>query len=257
MSEADSVSIVVPCYNESRRLRTSEFQSFLQSSAIQFIFVDDGSHDNTSEVLEQIRSGSECRVTVLNKKKNDGKAEAVRSGIQCALAQKTQYVGFWDADLATPLDAIPEFLAVLRNSPHLDMVFGSRVKLLGRNVERRATRHYLGRTFATVASAILMLPIYDTQCGAKLFRVRDNTWRLFAEPFSSRWVFDVELIARYIQEMGSPEQAARRIYEYPLQSWTDVCGSKIGPGDFLLAIRDLARIYWNRGKAAAGPRTGA
>jgi len=125
-------------------------------------------------------------------------------------------VGFWDADLEARLDAIPEFLAVLRGNSDLHMVFGSRVKLLGRDIQRRPLRYYLGRAFATAAFLVLILAIHDTQCSANLFRVRQNTPSLFAEPFSRRRVFDVELIPRYIFETGSPEQAAQHIYEYPL-----------------------------------------
>jgi dolichyl-phosphate beta-glucosyltransferase len=239
-----NVMIVVPCYNEELRLPADEFLRFLGESQINFVFVDDGSRDKTLDRLESLRKGREDRVFVLRSPANQGKAEAVRLGLNFALDQNAAYVGYWDADLATPLDAIPQFMAVLAARPDLDMVFGSRVKLLGRHVHRKTSRHYLGRVFATVVSVMLRLPIYDTQCGAKIFHVRPGTRDLAAERFRTRWVFDVELLARYIRQQGSPNLAAQRIYEYPLDSWEDVGGSKVKPFDFFIALRDVIRIYW-------------
>jgi glycosyltransferase involved in cell wall biosynthesis len=241
--------IVVPCYNEELRLPVDRFLRFLSESQVRFVFVDDGSRDKTLDRLESLRKGYEDRVFVLRSPANLGKAEAVRMGLNFALGtfgpgQDAEYVGYWDADLATPLDAIPQFMAVFAARPDLDMVFGSRVKLLGRHVHRRSSRHYLGRVFATVVSVMLRLPIYDTQCGAKIFRVRPGTQDLIAEPFKTRWVFDVELLARYMRQQGSPQLAAQRIYEYPLDTWEDVGGSKVKPLDFFVALRDVTRIYW-------------
>jgi dolichyl-phosphate beta-glucosyltransferase len=249
MTLADGVNeprvvIVVPCYNEASRLPVAQFHDFLNASPINFVFVNDGSKDNTMDVLNRLRAGHEHRVVVLDPGVNKGKAEAVRSGVLVALRQGAGYVGYWDADLATPLDAIPNFVAVLDDRPDIDMVFGARVKLLGRKVERRAIRHYLGRVFATVVSVVLRIPVYDTQCGAKLFRAGPATHGLFDQPFESRWVFDVELIARFIRQIGSSNAAAQRIYEYPLQVWEDVAGSKLRPFDFLIAFKDVAGIYW-------------
>jgi len=221
-----------------------QFRQFLREPSVHFAFVDDGSTDNTIARIESIRASNEDHVSVHRSPLNQGKAEAVRLGMNFALEQGAEYVGYWDADLATPLDAIPQFMAVFAERPDLDMVFGSRVKLLGLHVERRAGRHYLGRVFATVVSTILRLPIYDTQCGAKISRVGSKTRGLTTERFQTRWVFDVEILARYIREVGSPEAAALRIYEYPLHCWEDVGGSKVRPTDFLLAFRDVIRIYW-------------
>lgn len=237
------VVIVVPCYNEALRLPVADFRQFLAQSQVRFVFVDDGSSDNTLERLQELRRGREDQVTVLQSPRNQGKAAAVRQGVNFALEQGAGYVGYWDADLATPLDAIPQFMSVFAGRPDLDMVFGSRVKLLGRHVQRRASRHYLGRVFATVVSTMLRLPIYDTQCGAKIFRVSPGTRDLWTEPFRTKWIFDVELLARYIRRVGSPDAAGKRIYEFPLDSWQDIGGSKVKALDFLIAFRDVIRIY--------------
>jgi glycosyltransferase involved in cell wall biosynthesis len=154
-----------------------------------------------------------------------------------------QIVGFWDADLATPLAAVAKLLSILDGRPDIDMVFGSRVKLLGRTVDRKPIRHYLGRIFATVVSVALGIAIYDTQCGAKLFRAQPDLRQILAEPFLSKWVFDIEILARYIALYGNdPARVERMIYEFPLQKWTDVEGSKVRPKDFLVALSDVIRI---------------
>jgi dolichyl-phosphate beta-glucosyltransferase len=242
--EQPRVMIVVPCYNEELRLPVDQFLRFLDQSQVRFVFVDDGSRDKTLDRLKSLRDGHEDSVFVLGSPANQGKAEAVRMGINFSLDRDADYVGYWDADLATPLDAIPQFMEVFASRPGLDMVFGSRVKLLGRHVHRRTSRHYLGRVFATVVSVMLRLPVYDTQCGAKILRVRPDTRQLTADPFRTRWVFDVELLARYIRRLGSSKLAAERIYEYPLDIWEDVGGSKVKPLDFFVALRDVIRIYW-------------
>src|SRR5439155_4840561 len=110
-------------------------------------------------------------------------------------ANGADYVGYWDADLATPLQAIPEFLEVFAERPGLELVCGARVRLLGRDIRRTRRRHYLGRAFATVASWLLQLSVYDTQCGAKLFRASPRITAVFNQPFHTRWLFDVEILA--------------------------------------------------------------
>lgn len=239
------VSLIVPCHNEARRLDTASFRGFLATdTSTRILFVDDGSQDGTYRVLEQVCQGYELRSAILRCEQNRGKAEAVRRGINHALQNwRTEMVGYWDADLATPLDSVGRFRELLEERSELEMVFGSRVKLLGRHVQRRAVRHYLGRVFATAVSLMLQLPIYDTQCGAKLFRVSPELRRLFDEPFLSRWVFDVEILARYLQLYGGDTKRLEKcIYEYPLETWVDVAGSKVRATDFLVALVDLTRI---------------
>jgi putative flippase GtrA len=178
-------------------------------------------------------------VQVIDQNPNAGKAEAVRRGMLAAMASGADLAGYWDADLATPLEAIPEFVDVFDKHPETELVLGARVALLGREIERNPLRHYLGRIFATGASLVLDLPVYDTQCGAKLMRCNEDTHKLFEEPFGSRWIFDVEMLARYLQERDAPHQ----IRELPLEQWTDVAGSKVKPIDFLRALGELIRVH--------------
>jgi hypothetical protein len=117
-------------------------------------------------------------------------------------------------------------------------VLGSRVGLLGTDIRRRMARHYLGRVFATFASMALNLRIYDTQCGAKLFRDGPALRNALAEPFTSRWAFDVELLGRLVIGLGG----ADGIVEVPLHEWRDVAGSKLGVGGMARAAVDLAQV---------------
>jgi dolichyl-phosphate beta-glucosyltransferase len=240
--------IVVPCFNEAQRLRLSEFRDYLSHRRnVSFLFVNDGSRDQTSAVLRKFQAETGPQVDLLDYSENRGKAEAVRRGMLHALSRDIQFVGFWDADLATPLSAIDEFVSLLEDRPQLQMVFGARVKLLGREIDRRVTRHYLGRVFATCASLVLKLPVYDTQCGAKIFRVTNLLPKLLEEAFRSRWIFDVEIVARFVRATGNRAVATESIYEYPLRKWVDVAGSKVRPKDFVRAFLELMAIWLKYG----------
>jgi dolichyl-phosphate beta-glucosyltransferase len=239
--------IIIPCYNEATRLQVSTFKAFACTRpAIRFLFVNDGSTDRTGWVLEGLHQDDPQHFAICHLAQNRGKAEAVRQGLLRAFEASPAYVGYWDADLATPLDTIMDFCALLNVRPDLEMVFGARVQMLGRVIERRALRHYLGRVFATAASLSLGLRVYDTQCGAKLFRASPAMQALFQEPFTTRWLVDIEILARLIQARRGTNlpQAEDIIYEFPLPEWRDVAGSKVKAGDFAKGLCGLARLYW-------------
>lgn len=244
-AEPPDVVVVVPCYDEAARLDRAAFLGFqLPARSLRFCFVNDGSRDETLALLQGLCRERPDLGFVLDLAQNRGKAEAVRLGLLAALELAPKAVGFWDADLATPLTELPRFCDVLDGSPEVDLVLGSRVRLLGRRIERSALRHYLGRVFATGASLTLGLPVYDTQCGAKLLRAVPLVRELLAEPFLTRWVFDVELLARLARRVrGSGVPVERRVYELPLLRWTDVPGSKVRPWDFLRSGLELVRIF--------------
>jgi glycosyltransferase involved in cell wall biosynthesis len=233
------------------------FDAFHNGSArVTLLFVDDGSTDDTPQVIERLRQLRPHQVCTLRMSSNVGKAEAVRRGIQIALRRQPAFVGYWDADLATPLDVITRFRNVLLQKPKLDLIMGSRVALLGRQIKRSGLRHFLGRAFATAASVVLRLPVYDTQCGAKLFRATPEVAEVFSLPFGARWIFDVEILARMIAGANGGSKlipAHERIYEYPLERWQDIGGSRLKSLDFAIAVRDLASIYWRIMRRRAQP----
>jgi dolichyl-phosphate beta-glucosyltransferase len=235
-------AVTIPCYNEADRLKCDAFVDFVREHReVMFIFVDDGSTDETLQLLKSMSLSEASNIRFITFKTNCGKGEAVRQGTLTAIAYGAKYVGYWDADLATPLKAILEFLAELKKNSHLLLVMGARVQLLGRRILRNRYRHYLGRVFATVTSVVLGMPVYDTQCGAKLFVVTESVALAFRDPFISRWVFDVEILARLLCTGKVNPQAA--VCEYPLLEWHDVKGSKVKPKDFLIALWDLGRIH--------------
>ena len=292
-------TLVVPCYNEETRLKVPDYVSWLThdptSRDVTLLFVDDGSRDGTVAVLQQIVDAAPAgRASVLKLGVNGGKAEAVRRGMLEAMANASPaIVGFWDCDLATPLQAVPQLAAILALRPEKQMVFGARVALLGRQIKRSPVRHYLGRVFATLASLSLDLPIYDTQCGAKLFRASPMLRTVLSAPFLTRWVFDCEMIARFQAispaadaldyEQGHASSGARArggggggggsggggggggsggggggrstttiaetIFEFPLEEWVDVAGSKVKPTDILrmaYGLLCIRRVYFHR-----------
>jgi hypothetical protein len=174
---------------------------------------------------------------------NVGKGEAVRRGVLRAMEGGADVVGFWDADLSAPLVEVDALKDALARNAALQAVFGSRVKMVGRTIERTAARHYAGRLFATVADACLDLPFYDTQCGAKLFRAGPCARAVFATPFLSRWVFDLEIGLR-IRRWGKPEGAGldALVREVPLEIWRHHGDTRLSLWDGPRALLDIARI---------------
>ncbi len=241
---ADTI-VVIPCHDEARRLRPDLLDSFVQRArGVRLVCVDDGSTDDTRVRLAALAAGRP-EIGVIGLPANVGKAEAVRAGIVAALREAPEFVGYWDADLSTPLSQIEVFRAILRTREDFDAVIGSRIRRLGADVRRNARRHYLGRVFATCASFVLGLPVYDTQCGAKLFRVTERLRHAFSTPFVASWAFDVELIARLRATDGADleHQRPAAIVEYPLDEWRDVPGSKLKLAGMAGALVDLWRIW--------------
>lgn len=225
--------VVVPCYNEERRLATEVFLAFVRRHETKLLFVDDGSRDGTAAVLRGMAEQGGGRIEALRLPANCGKGRAVQAGLRHAMSRGADVVGYLDADLSTPPDELERLIAV-RARTNVDVVLGSRVGLVGHDVKRSVTRHYLGRVFATAASLVLRLQIYDTQCGAKVFRVSPALEQALKTPLRTRWAFDLELLVRL-----RDADPCIRLLEVPLRSWHDVGGSNLTVWHMLLAVRDL------------------
>lgn len=237
--------MVIPCYNEAARLPFTAIREALESNAdLELVFVDDGSTDRTGELLRDFARSSE-RVRAVAMPRNSGKAEAVRYGLleHAFKIEGIEAVGFWDADMATPLSLAAEMMARMSRDPECWLVFGSRIKMLGTQIDRNLKRHLIGRAFATLTSVAVDLGVYDTQCGAKIFRASPQIRGLFETPFISPWLFDVELLARLAQQLGwEATQMRRHAIELPVPEWRDVEGSKVKLSHFPRLIADLSRI---------------
>jgi len=237
-----SVLLTIPCFNEERRLDDGQVARLLSDPRVEVLFIDDGSRDGTRARLLALAAQHAGRVTVHGLDANAGKAEAVRTGMNLALGRGASVVGYLDADFATPPEEVSHLLDALEASG-AKAVLGSRVVRLGAELERNLARRFLGRAFATTASSILGLPIYDSQCGAKLFRDTKALRVALAHPFSSRWAFDVELLGRLTTGTAqAPPLAAEDLLEVPLRRWHEVGGSKLGAQGMARAGMELLAL---------------
>ncbi|MCB1029636.1 MAG: glycosyltransferase, partial [Microthrixaceae bacterium] len=231
------VAIVVPCFNEAARMHPVRYRMVANDPRVSLIFVDDASTDRTAVLLDEFVSTHE-RASMISLESNGGKGEAVRAGLVRAIGGGVSWVGYLDADLSTPPEEMLRLVDVATTSEHLEVVMGARVAMLGRHITRSPLRHYPGRVFATGASLVLNKAVYDTQCGAKLFRVGEALRSATSTPFRSRWAFDVELLGR-LDRSGVPPSG---FWEEPLLAWADVAPSRRSVWASVRAACDLPGI---------------
>ena len=235
---------IIPFYNEELRFSSSFEKLFQQYSDVDFLLVDDGSSDNTNTILMSL-SNSHHNCTVLSLHKNVGKAEAIRNGVLKTATEKYNFIGYLDADLATPIHELIKLYDFISTSKSVVFIMGSRIKLIGNKVERSLLRHYLGRVFATIVSHfILKTPIYDTQCGAKIIDAK-LCKSLFEKPFQTKWLFDVELLLR-LKKNGTDLQNC--VAEIPLYEWKEIGNSKIKISDLIKIPFQLGKLYFDSTK---------
>jgi dolichyl-phosphate beta-glucosyltransferase len=234
-TQAPSLSMVIPAYNEARRLPAflQRTVTYLEQRRLSYeiLVVDDGSQDHTAQAVERLAQRSPA-VRLIQLTSNRGKGTAVRRGMQAARGTMQLFA---DADGATPIDELSHLESAL--AAGADLAIGSRA-LASHNphylVRARWHRSIMGSIFNAVVQRLGLRHISDTQCGFKLFR-RSVAQDLFSVTCVDGYAFDLELL--YIAR-----QRGYRIAEVPV-NWTDQAGSKVRPWrDGFLMLRELMAI---------------
>jgi CheY-like chemotaxis protein/glycosyltransferase involved in cell wall biosynthesis len=237
------VGVVIPCYNEEKRLLSKEFTDFIvKNSGYLLCFVNDGSKDKTLRVLKRLRRGREDFITIYNCKKNVGKAEAVRQGMLFMAQQEDlDYIGFLDADLSTDLIDFDNLVSTIEKFNY-KIVSGARISRVGANITKESARNIISLIINFFIRKILKMEFKDTQCGAKVFR-KDVIEILFGKKFITQWIFDVEIFRRISLHFGL-KTAKKMICEQPLKRWIHASGSKLSMKDSFKIVGQLAQIAW-------------
>jgi len=227
--------LVIPAFRESKRLPPflAELLAHLDRASLpaDVLVVDDGSGPDEQrrliDVIATLRPQYARLLEPLCLAQNCGKGGAVRAGWEKATAEY-DWVGFVDADGAIPATEVCRLLQLASNSTEPTAIFGSRIRMLGKQIVRSSFRHLSGRIFATLVGTTISPLVYDSQCGIKL--VPASIYRRIAAWLAEDgFCFDVELLAALL--------AARApVIEVPID-WTDRPGSKVS------FIRDSARMF--------------
>lgn len=186
--------------------------------------MNDGSTDNTKDVLTQLKNDFSANIAVIDNPTNSGKAASVRNGmLYCLENYPFEHIAYIDADLAVSLEECLAMTEKINDQVHF--CFGSRIARVGSTIDRKRYRFLIGRTVATFISIALDLKVYDTQCGCKIF-TRQLASKVFDRPFISKWLFDVELIFRLYEVYGKRD-SINHMVEVPLIRWIDRGDSKV------------------------------
>lgn len=213
------LSLVIPCYRESERLPKfleSLLKTFKGSKSVDFLVVDDGTPLAEFEILKQKINHllSNPQIQLLRYETNVGKGGAIQFGLKVA---KGNYFGFVDADGATPAEEVFRTWNHINLHPEIDLLAGSRIIMMGRNVKKSFYRHVTNRIFSFYFSFIFRIQMYDPQCGCKIFK-KSAYLQVIHKISDLRWLWDTQLLVLLIRN-------GFKIVEIPLD-WQDIPGSK-------------------------------
>jgi len=183
------ISIIIPCYNLENIVKTT-VKNILEnlekfSDSFEILIVNDGSTDNTLEVIQDIKNNHEC-IHVITYSQNKGKGYAVKTGILQSIGS---YIVFIDGDLDITSDAIQNYIEELNN---FDLVIGSK-SLQSSEIEIRQSRKILSDIFSSIVKFLTGLKIQDTQVGFKVGN-GDDLRKIFKIMNIDGFAFDVELL---------------------------------------------------------------
>ncbi len=236
MNDSPFISLVIPAYNEGKRLKNSliTIQKYIDEKpySAEIIIVDDGSQDETVAVANSNLNGN-CAHYILSSSKNRGKGYAVKKGM---LSAKGKYVVFMDADLSTPIDELDGFLKELEGGS--DVVIGTR-KNKEASVKRRQPlyREILGKGFTLLSNILLVRDVSDFTCGFKGFR-KEAGQDIFRRQLIPNWSFDAETLF-LARKLGYG------IKEVPV-TWFDAEGTKVKLSrDIIGSLHGILRIRLN------------
>ena len=235
-----NLAVIVPCYNEASRFDVDAFVGFAEGNpSVVLIFVDDGSHDETHDMLQSVSAAIGNQASVLRLSPNVGKGEAVRRGVEFVLHDsrfdpfRIGFVAYIDADLAIPLDELNWMHRRALSTPRIKAVVGIRLALLGHEIDRKGLRTWLSYAFSRLTQLCFGLGMRETQCGAKLFEINEGFRHVMADPFYDRWFFDIEIFVRLRRCLGTQFHAS--VYEHVLDRCLDRGTSRLRFSDFLTA----------------------
>ncbi len=235
----ESISIVIPAYNEERRLPATlqAVSCYLKQagfSSSEVLVVNDGSRDGTSCVVREF-AARHPEVRLLENPGNCGKGYSVRHGM---LEAQGDWILFSDADLSAPITELDKLLEAARMQG-AQVAIGSRA--LDRSlisVHQSFFRENAGRIFNLCMRMITGLPFWDTQCGFKLFQAAAAR-EIFRRQRLNGFSFDVEALF-LARKLGY------RVIEVPVR-WSHAEGTKVSMiSDSVRMFADLFQIRWNQ-----------
>ena len=236
-SRIQELFMVVPCFNEEKRIKLNYWNDLTDIPNVRWIFVNDGSTDGTKNVLYKITNA-----TIIDINKNVGKAESIRKGITETYKKNSGesfWVGYLDADSAFEIEDIRKVIKlVYSKSSAYDSYWGSRVALAGRKITRNNLRHILSRILITIFGYKMRDLPYDPQTGFKIFKFNNQQMEIFEKRFETKWFVDLEILIRY-QVL---EKQIMKIWEEPVNTWKDVDGSNIRGFELITVVNDLIKI---------------
>lgn len=235
-----NLALIVPVYNEYSRWNYSYWSKLAEIDNVTLVFVNDGSTDESKKLLENFIATYD-RCILINLNVNVGKAEAIRNGMIWAASREYGFIGFLDADGAFDVDEVRSIISSTVNELSVfgspNSIWTSRVKLLGSNIHRRTSRHYIGRVMHTIIGLWIKNLPYDSQCGFKLFELNSDLSQSIKKPFTTKWFVDLEILARL--RSSNPDY---KVTEVPIQNWFDIPNSKLGIKSVLYVLKDLVML---------------